>query len=249
MAPVTKKPSNEVDISVDNIPGTHVKDGELYRDAPKVPTIEEIMAQDPAVLQAQILQMNLATAKLNFEAAQRAAMAAPSTQALSEDAELKSIQLQTARLDMLLAQERNQNIIETREQRIARRKAALEAMEAEARTWKNIQAQCAHAVGGFDLADTFNGDGKSSIICSTLPIIGMELYYCTRCRKESITPDRNMLNPKHKVHDPEKYAAELVIFNEMKTLFRSSYNSKPMGGPQFAFSRDSDGLPVHPTIV
>ena len=77
---------------------------------------------------------------------------------------------------MLLAQERNQSIIETREERIARRKAALEAMALEAQTWKNIQDGCAHAVGGFDLADTFNGDGKSSIICTTLPIIGMELY-------------------------------------------------------------------------
>lgn len=244
MAP--RKPSNEVDISVDQIPGTHVKDGELYRD---VPTVEEIMAQDPAVLQAQILQFNLMTAKLNFEAAQRAIQVAPSSQELSEDAELKSIQLQTARLDMLLAQERNQTIIETREERIARRKAALEAMESEARTWANIQAVCVHAVGGFDLADTYSGDGKSSIICSTLPIIGMELYYCTRCRKEAITPDRNMLNPKHKAHDPEKYADQLVVFNELRTLFRSSYNAKPMGGPQFAFSRDSDGLPVHPTIV
>jgi hypothetical protein len=216
---------------------------------PTIPTIEEIMAQDPAVLQAQILQMNLMTAKLNFEAAQRAAQAAPTQAVLSEDAELKSIQLQTARLDMLLAQERNASIIETREERIARRKAALEAMEAEARTWKNIQAQCAHAVGGFDLADTFNGDGKSSIICSTLPVIGMELFYCTRCRKESITPDKNMLNPAHKVYDPERYKEEMAEYVVMKNLFRNSYNSKAMGGPQFQFTRDADGLPVHPTIV
>lgn len=214
-----------------------------------VPTIEEILAQDPAVVQAQILQMTLMTAKLNFEAAQRAAMAAPTMEVLSEDAELKSIQLQTARLDMLIAQERNQNIIETREQRIARRKAALEAMEAEARTWKNIQSQCAHAVGGFDLADTFNGDGKSSIICSTLPIIGMELFYCTRCRMESITPDRNMLNPAHAVYNPEQYAEQMVKHTLMKNLFRNSYNAKAMGGPQFAFNRESDGLPVHPTII
>lgn len=249
--PATK--SNEVDISSDKIPGTHESGGfsaEIYRDKPAgVPTIEEIMAQDPAIVQAQILQMNLATAKLNFEAAQRAVQSAPTVQALSEDAELKSIQLQTARLDMLLAQERNQSIIETREQRIARRRAALEAMAAEARTWKNIQAVCAHKVGGFDLADTYNGDGKSSVICSTLPILGMELYYCTRCKKEAITPDLNMKNPDHAAYNPTLYAEQMVVFVEMRNLFRNSYNSKAMGGPQFTFTRDDNGLPVHPTII
>jgi hypothetical protein len=104
-------------------------------------------------------------------------------------------------------------------------------------------------VGGFDLADQYNGDGKSSVICSTLPILGMELYYCTRCRKEAITPDRNMLNEDHDAYDPKKYAAQLAVFNEMRNHFRNSYNAKAMGGPQFAFNRTDNGLPVHPTIV
>jgi hypothetical protein len=213
-----------------------------------VPTVEEILAADPAVVQAQILQMNLATAKLNFEAARRAA-ALSDSQEVQDDAELKATQLKTARLDMLLAQERNQGILESREERIARRKAALQAMEQEAQLALSIQEGCAHRVGGFDLADTYNGDGKTSIVCSTLPVLGMELLLCTRCKREAITPDKNKMNPDHPAYDMEQYQKDLKNYNEMRALYRDSYNSKPMGGPQFAFTRKDNGLPVHPTIV
>lgn len=159
--------------------------------------------------------------------------------------ELADLRLETERLNLLEAQERNQKTKETREQRIARRRAALANMEAEARTKARVQNACRHHVGGKGLQDFLRGGKEgTSIICTTLPIAGMKMYFCTRCYDESVTP-----SPMLQRMDPNEYVRQMEKYRKFEELFAESYNSVEMGGPQFAFKHDATGMPIHPDMI
>lgn len=161
-----------------------------------------------------------------------------------EDRELKEMQKQTAKYELDAARERHAQFEEDKATKIRKRKSALNAMEANRKTQENIQKLCKHRVGGFGLADQYRGgmNAQTSMIKCLLPIAGMVFIYCTRCKAESTTPDRKLA-----IDNPEEYTRLLDRHLEFEELFANSYNSQPMGGPQFQFEKD--GIPFRPSLV
>lgn len=226
-------------------------------------TAEEIIAQqlgadpDPEPdghdlvksMELEIMQLRLATARIEHEAAQRRLEEAstaklPTLTEMVETDELRAVQLQTALLQLEEAKDKNQKFIETREEKIAKRKRRQGDLQAGQRVLDNVRKKCRHRVGGFGLADAYRGgkENVTAVIECALPIAGMKLFYCTRCGDEAITPDRNLRKT-----DPELYTEQMEKFEKFEELMRDSYNATPMGGPQFAFEKD--GIPFHPPII
>lgn len=204
---------------------------------------------DMKAAEAEIMQLRLETARMEHQAAQRrleesSNARVPLLSEMDTDAELRAVRLETARLELEEAKDKNQKFIETREEKIAKRKRRQSDLQQIDRVKANTHKQCRHRVGGFGLNDALRGgkENVTAIVECSLPVAGMKLLYCSRCGDEAITPDKNL-----RQSDPQRYALEMAKFERFEELARDSYNATPMGGPQFAFERD--GIPIHPTIM
>lgn len=156
------------------------------------------------------------------------------------DAEIAQIELETKRLTLRKLKKDIQKFNEDELSAEQRAQAAQDALNAELAGQEAKVSGCSHQVGGFGLDDTYNGDGKPSLLMSELPIAGQKMIICFRCGGEWKTPDPNL-----RQSDKVAYLAAMKQWGEMLKMLRSSLQ-KPIGGPVFTFEKD--GIPHHPVI-
>lgn len=219
---------------------SQVKNEEKNTAAPAITAIAEL---NP--IEREILEHKLATARAERAAAELN-LSRARTPVETIDDEIKDVQLQTARLDLLRAKEANDAFISKREELIRKREEAVKTIASEAALKAAAHAACKHRVGGFK-DDKYKGgqNAQSSVLCTMLPMIGHKLYLCYRCFDEVATPDRNLLQGSDE--DKARYAEQLEKFTKFEELFDNSYNAQIMGCPQFQFEKN--GLAIHPAII
>lgn len=160
----------------------------------------------------------------------------PNPDAIRE--EIESVTLETAKLNLEEARERNARLKAEKAERSRKNRQRQAQLANDRETARRVQADCFHQQGGGP-EDTLEGDGPSILTVAIMPDGYSELLQCARCGLALMTP-----HPLLKKEDPKKFAADKKYFDALRKKAKGN-KLQPMQCVSFTFQKD-DGTPIIP---